>query len=155
MKTKVQTVNIQNKKARFEYEILDKYTAGIVLRGTEIKAIREGKASIAESFCEFNDRGELFVINMTIQEYSHATYFNHNPKSERKLLLNKKELKKLEKEVSTKGLTIVPLKVFTTEKGFAKMIIALGKGKKLYDKRETIKDRDNKKALDRLKKSFN
>jgi len=138
MKTKVQTVNIQNKKARFEFEILDKYTAGIVLRGTEIKAIREGKASIAESFCEFNDRGELFVINMTIQEYSHATYF-----------------RKLEKEVSTKGLTIVPLKVFTTDKGFAKMIIALAKGKKLYDKREAIKDRDNKKDLARLKKNFN
>jgi len=155
MKTKVQTVNIQNKKARFEFEILDKYTAGIVLRGTEIKAIREGKASIAESFCEFNDRGELFVINMTIQEYSHATYFNHSPKSERKLLLNKKELRKLEKEVSTKGLTIVPLKVFTTDKGFAKMIIALAKGKKLYDKREAIKDRDNKKDLARLKKNFN
>jgi len=155
MKTKIQTVNIQNKKARFEFEILDKYTAGIVLRGTEIKAIREGKASIAESFCEFNDRRELFVINMTIQEYSHATYFNHNPKSERKLLLNKKELKKLEKEVSTKGLTIVPLKVFTTDKGFAKMIVALAKGKKLYDKRETIKDRDNKKDLARLKKNFN
>lgn len=155
MKTKIQKVNIQNKKAKFEFEILDKYTAGIVLRGTEIKAIREGKASIAESFCEFNDGGELFVINMTIQEYSHATYFNHNPKSERKLLLNKKELKKLEKEVSTKGLTIVPLKVFTTDKGFAKMIVALAKGKKLYDKRETIKDRDNKKDLARLKKNFN
>ncbi len=154
MKTKVQTVNIQNKKAKFEFEILDKYTAGIVLRGTEIKAIREGKASIAESFCEFNDKGELFVVNMTIQEYSHATYFNHNPKSERKLLLNKRELKKLEKEVSQKGLTIVPLKVFTTEKGFAKMIIALAKGKKIYDKRETIKDRDNKKDLARIKKNF-
>lgn len=148
-------VNIQNKKAKFEYEILDKYTAGIVLRGTEIKSIRDGKASIAESFCEFNDKGELFVINMTIQEYSHATYFNHNPKSERKLLLNKKELKKLEKEVNTKGLTIVPLKVFTTDKGLAKVIIALAKGKKLYDKREAIKDRDNKKQLARLKKSFN
>lgn len=155
MRTKIQTVNIQNKKAKFEFEIFDKYTAGIVLRGTEIKAIREGKASIAESFCEFNDRGELFVINMTIQEYSHATHFNHNPKSERKLLLNKKELRKLEKEVSTKGLTIVPLKVFTTDKGFAKMIVALAKGKKLYDKRETIKDRDNQKDLARLKKNFN
>lgn len=155
MKTKIQTVNIQNKKAKFEFEILDKYTAGIVLRGTEIKAIREGKASIAESFCEFNDNNELFIINMTIQEYSHATYFNHNPKSERKLLLNKKELKKLEKEVSTKGLTIVPLKVFTTDKGLAKMIIALAKGKKLYDKREAIKDKDNKRDLARLQKSFN
>lgn len=151
---KSNTVNILNKKARFEFEILDKYTAGIVLRGTEIKSIREGKASIAESFCEFNNKGELFVINMTIQEYSHATYFNHSPKSERKLLLNKKELKKLLKEVSTKGLTIVPLKVFTTEKGFAKVDIALARGKKLYDKRETIKDRDNKVALARIKKNF-
>lgn len=154
MKKKVNQVNILNKKAKFEYEILDTYVAGIVLRGTEIKSIREGKASIAESFCEFNDKLELFVINMTIQEYSHATYFNHKPKTERKLLLNKRELKKLHKEVSQKGLTIVPLKVFTNEKGFAKMKIALAKGKKLYDKRETIKNRDNKIALDRIKKNF-
>jgi len=154
MKKKVNSVNILNKKAKFEYEILDTYVAGIVLRGTEIKSIREGKASIAESFCEFNDRLELFVINMTIQEYSHATYFNHKPKTERKLLLNKRELKKLFKEVSQKGLTIVPLKVFTNEKGFAKVKIALAKGKKLYDKRETIKNRDNKIALDRIKKNF-
>ena len=154
MKKKINTVNILNKKAKFEFEILDTYIAGIVLRGTEIKSIREGKASIAESFCEFNDRNELFVINMTIQEYSHATYFNHRPKSERKLLLNKKELKKLHKEVSQKGLTIVPLKVFTNDKGFAKVRIALAKGKKLYDKRETMKDRDNKIALDRIKKNF-
>lgn len=154
MKKKVNQVNILNKKAKFEYEILDTYVAGIVLRGTEIKSIREGKASIAESFCEFNDKLELFVINMTIQEYSHATFFNHKPKTERKLLLNKRELKKLHKEVSQKGLTIVPLKVFTNEKGFAKMKIALAKGKKLYDKRETIKNRDNKIALDRIKKNF-
>ena len=154
MKKKVVIVNILNKKARFEFELLDAYTAGIVLRGTEIKAIREGKASIAESFCEFNDRGELFVINMTIQEYSHATFFNHKPKSERKLLLNKQELRKLHKEVSQKGLTIVPLKVFCNENGLAKMRISLAKGKKLYDKRESIKNRDNKVALDRIKKNF-
>ncbi|WP_010177926.1 SsrA-binding protein SmpB [Aquimarina agarilytica] len=154
MKKKNNSVNILNKKARFEYEILDTYTAGIVLRGTEIKSIREGKASIAESFCEFNNRGELFVINMTIQEYSHATYFNHAPKSERKLLLNKKELRKLEKEVAQKGLTIVPLKVFTNENGFAKIKVALAKGKKIHDKRETIKDRDNKIELARIKKNF-
>jgi len=155
MKNKPNTVNIQNKKAKFEFELLDKYTAGIVLRGTEIKSIREGKASITESFCEFNDKGELFVINMTIQEYSHATYFNHKPKTERKLLLNKKELKKLFKDVSQKGLTIVPLKVFTNENGFAKITIALARGKKLYDKREAIKSRENKVALDRLKKAYN
>src|SRR5690606_29692704 len=94
------TINIKNRKARFNYEILDKYTAGIVLKGTEIKSLREGKASIAESFCEFNE-GELFVINMNIDEYSHASHFNHTPKSERKLLLQKRELKKLEKEVRT------------------------------------------------------
>ena len=147
-------INIRNKKARFEYEILDKYTAGIVLTGTEIKSIRESKASISESFCEFNERGELFVINMTIQEYTHGSHYNHQPKSERKLLLNKNELRKLHKEVKNVGLTIVPLVLFINDKGFAKMQIALVKGKKLHDKRETIKDRDNKRDLDRVKKDF-
>lgn len=147
-------IDIKNRKARFQYEILDKYTAGIKLVGTEIKSIREGKAGIAESFCEFNEKGELFVINMDIQEYSHATHFNHQPKSERKLLLNKKELKKLWKEVRNTGLTIVPLRLFINERGLAKMIIALAKGKKLHDKRETIKDRENKRKLDRIKKEY-
>jgi SsrA-binding protein len=147
-------INIQNKKARFLYELLDTYTAGIVLTGTEIKSIRDSKASIAESFCEFNDQGELFVINMTIEEYTYGTYYNHRPKAERKLLLNKKELKKLQKEVQNTGLTIVPLKLFINEKGYAKLNIALAKGKKLYDKRETIKDRDNKRNLDRIKKIY-
>lgn len=150
-----QNINIKNKKARFEYEIQDKYTAGIVLSGTEIKSIRLGKASIAESFCEFNEKGELFIINMQIDEYSHASHFNHKPKAERKLLLNKIELKKLRKEVNTSGNTIVPLNLFINEKGLAKMNIALAKGKKLYDKRETLKDRDNKRELDRIKKNFN
>ena len=148
------TINIQNKKARFNYEILDKYTAGIVLTGTEIKSIRTSEASIAESFCEFNDKEELFIINMTIEEYLYGTYYNHKPKAERKLLLNRKELKKLKKEVSTKGLTIVPLKLFINDNGFAKLEIALAKGKKVHDKRETIKDRDNKRNLDRIKKNF-
>lgn len=148
------TVNIKNKKARFEYEILDKYTAGIVLTGTEIKSIRASKASIAESFCEFNEKGELFAINMTIQEYAYGNYYNHRPKAERKLLLNKRELKKLFKDVNTKGLTIVPLRLFLNEKGLAKLDIALAKGKKLFDKRETMKDRDNKRDLDRIKKNF-
>ena len=147
-------IQIKNRKARFEYEILDKYTAGIVLRGTEIKAIREGKASIAEAFCEFAN-SELFVINMTIQEYSHATYFNHAPKTERKLLLNRNELRKLEKEVKNTGLTIIPLLLYTNEKGFAKLEIGLARGKKQYDKRETMKDRDTKRDLSRIKKSFN
>lgn len=148
-------VNIKNKKAKFEYEILDTYTAGIVLTGTEIKSIRESQASIAESFCEFNDRGELFVINMTIQEYVYGNYYNHKPKAERKLLLNKRELKKLEKEVNVKGNSIIPLRLFVNEKGLAKLNIALGKGKKLFDKRDTIKDRDNKRDLDRIKKIYN
>jgi len=148
------TVNIKNKKTKFEYEILDKYTAGNVLTGNEIKSIRDSKASIAESFCEFNEQGELFVINMTIQEYVYGNYYNHAPKAERKLLLNKRELKKLEKEVRNVGLTIVPLRLFINEKGYAKLEIALARGKKLYDKRDTIKDRDNKRNLDRIKKSF-
>lgn len=147
-------INIQNKKARFQYEILDTYTAGIVLTGTEIKSIRSSKASIAESFCEFNDRSELFVVNMTIEEYKYGTHYNHLPKATRKLLLNKRELNKLEKEVQNTGLTIIPLKLFVNEKGYAKLDIALARGKKLYDKRETIKDRDNKRNLDRIKKIY-
>ena len=148
------SVNILNKKARFSYDLLDTYTAGIVLSGTEIKSIRASKASIAESFCEFNDHGELFVINMTVQEYDYGNHFNHKPKAQRKLLLNKKELKKLEKEVKNTGLTIVPVKLFINDKGFAKLNIALAKGKKLFDKRVSIKDRDNKRNLDRIKKNF-
>jgi len=148
------TINIRNKKARFEYEILDTYTAGIQLTGTEIKSIRASKARITESFCEFNDAGELFVINMFIEEYINGNIYNHKPKSERRLLLNKNELKKLRKEVQNVGLTIIPLKLFITDKGWAKLHIALCKGKKLYDKRENIKDRDNKRNLDRIKKNF-
>tara|TARA_B100001093_G_scaffold12383_1_gene11462 strand:- start:396 stop:860 length:465 start_codon:yes stop_codon:yes gene_type:complete len=149
------TVNIKNNRARFEFEILDQFTAGIVLTGTEIKSIRNNKASIAESFCEFNEKEELFAVNMYIEEYAFGTRFNHRPRGSRKLLLNRKELKKLNKEVKNTGLTIVPLKLYINEKGFAKILIALAKGKKLYDKRETIKDRDNKRDLDRVKKSFN
>jgi len=147
-------INIRNKKARFEYEILDTYIAGIKLTGTEIKSIRESKARITDSFCEFNEKGELFVINMFIEEYMHGSYYNHQPKSERKLLLTKRELKKLRKEVQNVGLTIVPLKLFITDKGWAKLQIALAKGKKIHDKRETIKDRDNKRDLARIKKNF-
>ena len=149
------TVSIKNNRARFEFEILDQFTAGIVLTGTEIKSIRNNKASIAESFCEFNEKEELFAVNMYIEEYAFGTRFNHRPRGSRKLLLNRKELKKLNKEVKNTGLTIIPLKLYINEKGFAKILIALAKGKKLYDKRETIKDRDNKRDLDRVKKSFN
>ncbi|MDA0985657.1 MAG: SsrA-binding protein SmpB, partial [Bacteroidetes bacterium] len=126
----------------------------IVLTGTEIKSIRNSKASITESFCEFNERGELFTVNMHIDEYAFGTRYNHKPKAQRKLLLNKKELKKLRREVSNSGLTIVPLSLFLTENGLAKLRIALAKGKKLYDKRETMKDRDNQRDLDRIKKSY-
>ena len=148
-------INIQNKKARFEYEILDKLVAGIQLTGTEIKSIRLSKARITESFCEFNERGELFVVNMYIEEYIFGHQFNHKPKSERKLLLNKRELKKLKRDVVAKGNTIVPLRLFINERGFAKLEIALAKGKQTHDKREVLKDRDNKRDLDRIKKNFN
>ncbi|WP_297333415.1 SsrA-binding protein SmpB [Flavobacterium sp.] len=147
------TVNILNRKARFEYEVLDKYTAGIVLAGSEIKSIRLGKASIAESFCEFHE-DELFAINTNIEEYAYSRNFNHYPKSERKLLLNKRELKALQKSVQNKGLTIIPLRLFTNEKGLAKLEIGLCRGKKNYDKRETMKDRDVKRDLDRIKKAY-
>ena len=154
-KTLQKNINIQNKKARFEYEILDKYVAGIQLTGTEIKSIRQSKARITESFCEFNERGELFIINMYIEEYMYGHHFNHKPKSERKLLLNKRELKSLKKDVEAKGNTIVPLRLFINERGFAKLEIALAKGKQTHDKRNVIKDRDNKRDLARIKKNFN
>ncbi|MCT4698712.1 MULTISPECIES: SsrA-binding protein SmpB [Tenacibaculum] len=148
-------INIQNKKARFEYEIIDKYTAGIQLTGTEIKSIRLSKARITESFCEFNEQGELFIINMYIEEYAFGNHYNHKTTSERRLLLNKQELKKLEREVEAKGSTIVPLKLFINNDGWAKLDIALAKGKKTHDKRQTMKDRDNKRDLARIKKDFN
>jgi len=148
-------INIQNKKARFEFEILDKYVAGIQLTGTEIKSIRQSKARITESFCEFNERGELFVVNMYIEEYIYGHHYNHKPKSERRLLLNKRELRSLKKDVDQKGNTIVPLRLFINENGWAKLEIALAKGKKIHDKRETMKDRDSKRDLARIKKNFN
>ena len=146
-------VNILNKKAKFEYQLLDQYNAGIVLTGTEIKSIRQGKASITESFCEFNENNELFIINMFIDEYEFANHFNHKSKSQRKLLLNKKELKKLQKEVKNSGLTIIPLKLFINDNGYAKILISLAKGKKLYDKRQVLKERENKRQLDRVRKN--
>lgn len=146
-------VNILNKKAKFEYQLLDQYNAGIVLTGTEIKSIRQGKASITESFCEFNENNELFIINMFIDEYEFGNHFNHKSKSQRKLLLNKKELKKLQKEVKNSGLTIIPLKLFINDNGYAKILISLAKGKKLYDKRQVLKERENKRKLDRIKKN--
>jgi SsrA-binding protein len=148
-------IHIKNKRARFDYELLDTYVAGIVLSGTEIKSIRNGKASISESFCEFNPAGELFVINMQVDPYRHGTHYNHEPKAARKLLLTRQELKKLHKEVATSGNTIIPLNLFINDRGLAKMKIALARGKKLYDNRETIKARESKRNLDRIKKQYN
>ena len=151
----IKNINIINKKAKHDYLILEKFNAGIVLTGTEIKSIRSGKAVISDSFCEFNSNQELFIINMFIDKYSHGNINNHESKSERKLLLTKLELKKLNKAVKNKGLTIVPLRLFINEKGLAKLVISLSKGKKLYDKRHAIKNRDNKIELERIKKISN
>lgn len=145
------TVNIFNKRARFEYEILDEYEAGIVLTGTEIKSLRSSKASITESFCEFINN-ELYVINMQIDEYKLGTFYNHKSKRERKLLLHSYELLKLNKKLKDVGNTIIPLKLYINDRGRAKLLIALCRGKKLYDKREAIKDRENKVSLQRLLK---
>jgi len=146
-------INIQNKKARFNFELIDKYEAGMQLFGTEIKSIRLGKANITESFCQFQGN-ELYIINMQIEEYALGTHYNHKSKRDRKLLLHKRELKKLKKSMQDVGLAIVPLNMFINDGGKAKINIALAKGKKLFDKRETIKDRDNKKNLARIKKNF-
>ena len=143
-----------NRKASFNYFFEDLLEAGIVLKGSEIKSIREGKVNIADSYA-IEKNGEIILINSHIASYKQASYSNHNPMDERKLLLNKKELKKLLKEVKNTGLTIVPLKLFINEKGFAKVIISLAKGKKLYDKRQTIKNRENKLQLARIKKTIN
>ncbi len=148
-------INIKNKRAKFEYNLLDKYVAGIVLTGTEIKSIRNNRASLSNSFCEFNDKNELFVVNMLIEEYENESNYNHKPKQSRKLLLNKNELNKLIKEVKNSGLTIIPIKLFINENGFAKIQISLAKGKKLFDKREVIKERDSNRNIDRVKKTFN
>lgn len=146
-----QTVNILNKRARFEYEILEQIEAGIVLTGTEIKSLRSSKASITESFCQFID-GELYIINMMIDEYKLGTFYNHRTKRERKLLLHKRELQKFQKKLKDAGNTIIPLKLYINEKGYAKLQIALARGKKLFDKRESIKERENKRTLDRIRK---
>jgi len=144
-------INIKNKKAYHEYEILEKYTSGIQLTGTEIKSIRLGKVSLSESFCIF-EVNELWVIGMHIEEYAHGTYFNHAPKQSRKLLLNRRELNKLEGKTQSKGLTIIPLRIYIAENGYAKLEIALAKGKKTFDKRENLKEKDVKRDLDRIYK---
>ncbi len=144
-------INIKNKKAHFEYHILDTYVAGLRLLGTEIKSIREGKANINDSFCSFFDDG-LYIRNMHIAEYSHGSFYNHEAKRDRQLLLNKKELKKLRAKGEERGFTIIPLRIFISQRGFAKVEIALAQGKKDFDKRDTIKERDSKRELARVMK---
>ena len=141
-------LEISNRKAYHEYFFEDKYIAGLVLQGTEIKSLRAGKASFNDSYCLF-ENGELFVKSLHISEYSFGTYSNHEPLQERKLLLNKRELRKLENKIKEKGYSIIPLKIFLTDKGYFKMEIGLGKGKKLYDKRETIKGRETDRDIKR------
>lgn len=141
-------VNIVNRKAGFDFEFLENYTAGVVLAGTEIKSIRAGKASLSDSFCYFNNN-ELYIKNMHIADYWWASYNRKDPKRERKLLLKRKELNKLERAVKEKGLTIVPTRLFIADNGFAKINISLARGKKEYDKRESIKEKDMRRAEQR------
>lgn len=144
-------INIRNKRATFDYEFVEEYNAGMILTGTEIKSIRAGKASLVDSYCFF-ERNELWVKGIHIAEYRLGTYYNHEEKRERKLLLSRKELDKLQRKVKESGLTIIPVKIFLTEKGWAKLRIALAKGKKEYDKRESLKQKDAKKEMDRAMK---
>ncbi len=144
-------ISIKNKRAYFDYEILEKYTAGLVLTGTEIKSVRAGKVSLADSFCYVKDH-EAFVKNLTISEYEFGSYNNHEPGRDKKLLLQKAEIRKLSRKTRESGLTLIVLRIFISEKGYAKLDMALAKGKKLYDKRETIKQKDNKRQLERMQK---
>ena len=147
----MQNINIRNKRASFEYEFIEKFVAGIQLFGTEIKSIRAGKASLVDSYCYFT-RNELYVVGMHISEYKFGSYYNHEEKRERKLLLNRKELNKLDRKTKESGLTIVPIRLFINDRGFAKMEIALCRGKKHYDKRESLKQKDHKREIDRMMK---
>lgn len=142
-------INIKNKRATFDFDIIETYVAGIVLTGTEIKSIRAGKASLVDTYC-ISERDGVWVKNMYIAEYSFGSYNNHNVRRDRKLLLNKKEIDKLQKYEKEPGFSIIPLKLFLNEKGLAKVSIAIGKGKKVYDKRQSIKEREDKRAMDRM-----
>jgi SsrA-binding protein len=142
-------VNIKNKKASFDYEFIDTYTTGIVLTGTEIKSIRLGKASLVDTYCIF-DKGEMWIKNMNITPYFYGSYNNHPARHDRKLLLTKKELRKLQRGVTETGNTIIPIRLFINEKGLAKVVIALAKGKKEYDKRQTLREKDDKREMDRM-----
>ena len=147
------TINIKNKRAEHEYFLLDTLTAGIVLTGTEIKSIRNGKAGLAEAYCTFKGE-ELFVVGMHIAEYDKGTYNNHYPKRDRKLLLTARELRKLKNKVQEKGFTIIPILLYINEKGLAKLDIALARGKHYYDKRETLKNKDSKRDVEKQLKGY-
>lgn len=146
---KFKEINIKNKRANFDYAIGDTYTAGIVLTGTEIKSIRLGKASLADTFC-YVVNGEVWIKNMYIAEYFYGTYNNHSARRDRKLLLNRKEIEKIEKNGKESGFTIVPLRLFINDRGLAKLVIGIGRGKKEYDKRQSIKEREDKRSMARI-----
>ncbi|MCO6462155.1 MAG: SsrA-binding protein SmpB [Saprospiraceae bacterium] len=152
MAEKFKNIEIKNKKASFEYFLLQKFEAGIMLKGTEVKAIRLGAANLTDAFCYIR-AGEVFVKNLFISEYSQGSYYNHDSRRERKLLLNKGEIKKIERKLSEKGFTLIPLRLYINERGFAKLEISLAQGKKMYDKRATIKEKDNRRDMDRYKVS--
>lgn len=144
----IKNLSVRNKRAAYEYFFLDKYTAGIVLRGTEIKSMRMGKFNMEDAYCLFNEKGELIIRNLYIAEYEQGNIHNHQPRADRKLLLTKRELRKLQNSLKEAGLTIVPTHIFINERGFLKVEIALAKGKKLYDKRQAIKERDLKRVME-------
>ena len=152
-KVKDISISISNRKARFEYELLEVFTAGIQLQGTEIKSLRAGNANLAEAYC-YVQQSEVWITGMYIAEYQYGSYMNHDPKRLRKLLLNKKEINKISSALQNVGITIVPLKLYITDKGWAKIDIALAKGKKLHDKREDLKQKADKRQMDRALKKF-
>lgn len=142
-------IQINNKRASFDYEFLETYTAGIVLAGTEIKSIRAGKASLQDAYCYFDTQGQLYVRGMNVAQYFWGSWGQHEPKRDRKLLLNKKELRHLRQADKEKGLTIIAVRLFIAENGYAKLLIALARGKKQYDKRQSIKEKDMRRELER------
>lgn len=144
------TIQIKNRKARYEYEFIDTYEAGIVLKGTEIKSLREGKANLMDGFCYFKG-DEMYLKGVHISPYSQSSFYNHESTRERKLLLHKRELQKIKSKIEEKGLTVIPSKLYINKRGFAKVEIAVAKGKKLHDKRDSIKEKDIKRELDRMK----
>lgn len=153
MDKRVSNVNIKNRRASFDYNVVDTYTAGIVLTGTEIKSIRQSKASLVDTYCTFI-ADELWVKNMHVAEYFYGSYNNHSARRDRKLLLQRTELRKLKQAVKNPGFTIVPMRLFINEKGLAKLVITLARGKHEYDKRESIKERDDKREMDRIRKDY-